>query len=556
MYLPPPSTLPPGSIVDSYRRDSGGSRQDKSTDQQLTELDAYCEKYGFIHRHKFVDEAKSGGSTAGRDDFNRMIEKYMVQEKRPNGLLLWNYARFARDIDDAQFNKINIRRWGIIIHSLNDQVPEGNYGRFIEFFIDMANEEKRKQTSADAQRGLRDLVQQYGCVPGTPPRGIKRTPVNLGARRDGADHIAHRWDPDPAWTSRIKQAFQMLISGASLLQIHKETHLYKALNGYQTFFRNPIYIGTLKFGDQVIKNYCEAILDMDTWNAAQAIIERRRQKPNVRNSASHPRRQAATYLLSGLVYCAKCKSPLWGMTSRQRNGSYYLRYACTRAKRNRDCEFKPIPAEVLEKHVINSVREFFSYPENILEMIELDREQSKQAASEHGQAAKDLQKQLTPLRRAITNTTDAIASLGKRDKKSKALLQKLEDLESQEAGIQSRLLQVKAQIPKPAPILSHDQIIERSQFLTRIFSGKSPTQIRAALVGTVNNIMVDRNQNEVRGKVTFNSSAEESKTPSDEDGAFITASILHASVGAPIYRRSLEFSFEIKDTRFKRKHSQ
>ncbi len=35
-YLPPPSSLPPGSIVDSYSRDSGGMRQDKSTDQQLT----------------------------------------------------------------------------------------------------------------------------------------------------------------------------------------------------------------------------------------------------------------------------------------------------------------------------------------------------------------------------------------------------------------------------------------------------------------------------------------------------------------------------------------
>jgi len=35
-YLPPPSSFPPGSIVDSYRRDSGGMRQDQSTDQQLT----------------------------------------------------------------------------------------------------------------------------------------------------------------------------------------------------------------------------------------------------------------------------------------------------------------------------------------------------------------------------------------------------------------------------------------------------------------------------------------------------------------------------------------
>ncbi len=35
-YLPPPSSLTPGALVDSYSRDSGGMRQDKSTNQQLT----------------------------------------------------------------------------------------------------------------------------------------------------------------------------------------------------------------------------------------------------------------------------------------------------------------------------------------------------------------------------------------------------------------------------------------------------------------------------------------------------------------------------------------
>lgn len=196
-YLPPPSTLPPGSIVDSYRRDSGGPRQDKSTDQQLDEITAYCQKYNLIHRNKFVDAAKSGGSTTERDSFNKMLRIYEDKAQRPDGLLLWNYARFARDIDDSQLNKIIIRRWGIAIHSLNDQIPEGDYGRFIEFFIDMANEEKRKQTSIDAKRGLRDLVQNYGCVPGVPPVGFQHKPVQIGQRRDGSNHVAHRWDPDP-----------------------------------------------------------------------------------------------------------------------------------------------------------------------------------------------------------------------------------------------------------------------------------------------------------------------------------------------------------------------
>ena len=105
MYLPPPSTLPAGSIVDTYIRDSGGQRQEQSTGQQLRQVQEFCTQYGLQLRYHFMDEAKSGGSTAGRDEFNRMMSLYENESQRPHALLLWNYARFARDIDDAQLNK-------------------------------------------------------------------------------------------------------------------------------------------------------------------------------------------------------------------------------------------------------------------------------------------------------------------------------------------------------------------------------------------------------------------------------------------------------------------
>ena len=41
MYEPPPSTLLPGSIVDTYLRDSGNEKQDRSVHSQLTEVQAY-----------------------------------------------------------------------------------------------------------------------------------------------------------------------------------------------------------------------------------------------------------------------------------------------------------------------------------------------------------------------------------------------------------------------------------------------------------------------------------------------------------------------------------
>jgi len=546
-YLPPPSTLPPGSIVDSYRRDSGGSRQDKSTGQQLAEIEAFCNQHALIHRIKFVDDAKSGGSTAGRDDFNRMLAEYEIPANRPRGLLLWNYARFARDIDDAQFNKLRLRQWGIVIHSFNDQIPEGEYGRVIEFLIDVANEEKRKQTSTDAKRGLKDLVERYGCVPGTPPRGFKRTPVNLGPRRDKTEHIAHRWDPDPEFIPRIKKAFELKAAGATLLRIHNETHLYSSLNSYKTFFENKLYIGTLIFGNLAIENYCPPIIDLPTWDAVQKVLALHSNRQHVSSPTSiHPRRKSsATYLLSGIAFCSRCQSPLWGMTSGQRDGSYYRRYACTRAKRNRTCDLQPIPAISLEKAVIQKLTAFFENPHNLQALLEEDGKAIAELSSKNKTVAKEIQKQITPLRRSIANITEAIAQRGH----SKAMLEKLADLEAQETALQSQLQSAKTDIPTAEAPLTIEEITFLSKRLVARLQSKDYTTTRNILLGAISLILIDRTPQNAFGIINIH--APKVSPPPNDDLPFgggqgiITASTPLHPVGAPLYKRSIPFEFTI-----------
>jgi DNA invertase Pin-like site-specific DNA recombinase len=502
-------------------------RQDQSTDQQLTELEAYCQKYNLIHRHRFVDEAKSGGSTAGRDDFNRMLDLYAQPDQRPRGLLLWNYARFARDIDDAQFNKIRIRQWGIAIHSLNDSIPEGEHGRIIEFLIDVANEEKRKQTSADARRGLKELVEKYGCVPGTPPLGFKRERVEIGLRRDKTLHIAHRWVPDPDLRTRIQTAFQMKAAGSTLLQIHTVTRLYKSINSYKTFFENLLYIGILKFGDLTIQSYCEPMIDQQTWDTVQRKLQASLQRRHL-HSATHPRRQNGTYLLSGLIHCARCSSPLWGMTSRQRNGSYYYRYGCTRAKRNRDCDFQPIPARALERHVIDALQEFVKEPNNLAELMNADRQENETILTRSKIKISEKQKELAAVRRKISNTTAAISESGH----SPALLKTLADLEAQETQLQTEILQLKNTTPQADPPLTPEEILVLSKSLSHVLQGKEPAEIRTGLLAITKNIVVDRRGNQVFGLLNFKKRTREPQD--DEDShAIITVPIFPTPLGAP-----------------------
>jgi site-specific DNA recombinase len=119
------------------------------------------------------------------------------------------------------------------------------------------------------------------------------------------------------------------------------------------------YFGILEFGDLVIEDYCEPIVDQATWKAVQSRLKASKYRL-YGDSNDHPRRQNSNYLLSGLAFCARCGSPLYGHTSGQRNNVPYERYFCTRAKRRRDCGAEPIPRKFLEELVLNDLQEMLS----------------------------------------------------------------------------------------------------------------------------------------------------------------------------------------------------
>lgn len=527
-HLPPPSSLLPGSIVDAYIRDSGGERQEQSTDQQSRSIQAYCAKYGLQLRHHFIDAAKSGGTTAGRDQFNHMLALYQDPDARPNGLLLWNYARFARDIDDAQLNKIIIRKWGITIHSLNDSIPEGDYGRFIEFFIDMSNEEKRKQTSIDARRGLRELVEHYGCVPGTPPRGITRQRIHIGTHRDGTPRYGHKWIPDPDVAPLVLQAFQMRAAGNSLGQIHKATHLYGSINSYATFWPNKIYIGILEFGDDlVIENYCTPILPLELWDKVRAVQKRFSKAGQFQpGSTTHPRRANSRFLLSGLLRCHHCGSSLYGHSAKQRNGNYIDDYSCPRAHRKRDCTRRRIPRPLIEEHVIKLLRDVILDPANLQAVQHLLSTSQAERLAEQTRQEKLLSHELGKVRRQLTNVTDAIAER----KHSPALLKRLTELESLETDLLQKQRDLAATGLQPIPNIPPALLNALLDNIQTTLDSGTHEQKQAILRGLIDHIDIRREDDGLHGKLWY-------FYPPD------TVSSHRSPLGPPYHRHSIAITF-------------
>ncbi len=274
-YASPPPELQAGARVWAYLRDSGGPSQEQSVNQQEQEVRAYCKRHNLVLVRIFSDVARSGGSVIGRADFMSMIDLSEDETTRPRAVLIWNFARFARDYNDFVYYKATLNKRGILVQSLTDQIPIDDFaGRIVETVISLANEEKRRQTSRDVKRGLKSLVSK-GFSPGVPPRGYVAVKVAIGERRDGMPRVVSKWEPDPVLAEYVKIAWQLRAQGKSYQEITQATHskLYTAANSWHSFFRNKAYLGVGKSGELEVEDHHEPLITWDLWEAVQKLYD-------------------------------------------------------------------------------------------------------------------------------------------------------------------------------------------------------------------------------------------------------------------------------------------
>lgn len=530
------SPFPSGSAVAAYLRDSGGDEQDLSVAQQRSVVENWCKENHLQLTQVFSDVAVPGSSTIGRAGFQEMIHHFHADQCPERGVILWKFSRFSRDIDDAQFYRADLRRRGYIVYSLNDNIPDNSNGRVLEALIDWMNARFLEDLSLDVKRGLHHNLREYGTLPGTPPRGFKREQITIGTRRDGSPHLACRWVPDPDWWDKCAEAWQMRAQGVPIKTIHQKLKLFSALNSYPTFFRNRLYTGELRFGDTIIPSYAPALISEETWQSVQELNHQHQQLNNPYDNRGHPRRAASSFLLSGVLYCAQCGSIMNGKSMVTREGYKMEYYYCSRAKRNMDCNARPIPKKIIEDLALQALREFVLDPRVIIQRdkeIALARSGSVDAARKARKRAKS---KLGDLEQRISNVLDKIESS---PSAPLSLLDRLHQLEEQKNAAQNeynRLCSIEnqetvfARTPQEAEALSTR--------LTQLLETDDPGKKRLILQSCINRIDVERDGRVVRALITF-WNPDNSNLPS---GEIMTTG--HGSVEAPFYRHKFSITIE------------
>jgi site-specific DNA recombinase len=176
----------------------------------------------------------------------------------------------------------------------------------------------------------------------------------------------------PEEAERVRQIFQMYVDGEGLTwlagqierlgwrnkrwttrkgtvrggRVFDKTSLYKLLT-------NVVYIGKVKYKDEVHQGEHEAIVPEELWKQVQTKFElqRRTGGPAVRN------RFGAT--LKGLLHCVPCKCLMSPTHSTRRGNKRYRYYVCTSAQKRgwQSCPSKSIPAGEIERFVVEQIKD-------------------------------------------------------------------------------------------------------------------------------------------------------------------------------------------------------
>lgn len=345
----------------------------------------------------YIDDGTSGTTDLERRDFQRMVQD--MKCGRINCIIVKNLSRaFRNSANQGHFLEEFIPLYNTRFISL--------YQPRIDTFLDpeivhslevsitgFMNEQYAYKTSADVRRTFKHKRENGEFIGAFAPYGYAKDPE---------DKNALIIDEDAAQV--VRDIFSWFITeGMSKNGIAKRLNEYGILNpaaykrskGFRyenphckyndglwpprtisRILQDPLYIGVMRQGRQkvisykvhkrtevpedewfIVENAVPAIIDKDTFQAAQALHKRdTRTAPGKRD----------VYLFSGFIRCPDCGK---GMVRHTGRGLVYYRCRTYQDKSKDKCTKHSIRADILEKAVVAAVQKQIELVDSMAEII-------------------------------------------------------------------------------------------------------------------------------------------------------------------------------------------
>jgi len=368
------------------------AREGFSIPAQRERLLAFAKAQDWTVVEIYSDEGVSGAKIE-RPSLSRL--RIDATAKKFDLVLVWKVDRLSRKVGHLASLVEELDRYGICLRSVTEPFDTSHAaGRAFMQMLGVLAELERENTRERSKMGSRKRVEQ-GYMHGKP--------TMLGYKwLDG------RIDVHPETAPVVQWIFKQYLSGVGMLRIAQQ--LIQGVPGlnvdavYREFrhvsphsvrdrvswlLQSPVYAGSVTINGERYPGRHKPLVDLETWNRAQAIIQSRQSLAN--------RAHTSRYLLSGIVVCGSCGAPMYGFRqpNRARNAEarearpYYEYYVCRNSTnfqgKSATCDNWGIRRETAELKVVETLKAVTVDPD-LLDRLAPKRVESPAAALQEERA--------------------------------------------------------------------------------------------------------------------------------------------------------------------------
>lgn len=496
-----------------YARYSSDKQSGDTLKTQIDKCKAYCEQHDILVCEVFTDEAKSGTTEGGRDQYARMVQ--MAESGLFDTIVAYKYDRIGRSFVETIRTVYELERYyGVQVYSATE--PSDPLVRNILLSV---SENFSRQLGDRMTDTLKSTASQGFHCGGVAPYGylsVKQADPIAGTDAKGRSPQHVFYEPHQEQAPVVQRIFQMYADGHSMKKV---AHALNAdgitapggntwdISAIRYILHNEVYRGwriwnkTKKIRKPdgkktyrhrpreewvIAKGAHPALVDDELWQQVEAMKERKKRH---RANGGGDKAAYSPYLLTGLVKCAECGGNFIVHAPRGEKAGRYAYYRCGYHQRRGDtvCANKvSMPKKRLEGAVMQLLQAEILTKETVQQLIEGVQAAWKAPGDDLQDDTKRIKQALRKVERELGNLVQAIKATGF----SATLKEELEKAEQRKAGLEKQMADLQQVKPKTDRLPTPREITEALKDLQGLLEHGTPQERKAVLEENIEQILI------------------------------------------------------------------
>ena len=349
------------------------------------------------------DDGGFSGGTIERPALKQLLAD--VEAGKINAIVVYRLDRMSRSLLD--FNNIHhlLEKHGVALVSVTESINTRSPGGRMMINVLLSFAQYERELGAERTRHKIHSARKKGkWTGGRPVLGYDATDGHLIINADEAALVTAIFDLYIELESLIAAVQELNRRGWRQKKWTTKAGRDHGGNPWnktslRTLLTNPLYIGKQKLGDETFPGEHKAIVQKKLFDRAQNLMS------GNRDGSRGPHRNAAGFLLRGLLRCSACDAAMTPSSTKTR-GKLYGYYTCTHAQKqgHGTCPSKSIPASKVEDLIVDQVRRIGADPQ-------LQDETFRAAVAQVKDKRRGLKRERKMLKRDLANCSNDVGRL-------------------------------------------------------------------------------------------------------------------------------------------------